>query len=713
MARLTIEQIRAPDLSVASAATARAGEAFQRGMSSASDLLSQYQSGLEAQGDAELTNLLAGASTEEEWNQIVANTDFSQMNLSEGMRQNIMNRRDNVLGYEQDRATRRGTDATTANTQATTARTYNTINLENNRDGRASDIHGVTMADHAWRQGARAEDAALAGMALGAAIEDTTNGYQRPTTASGLIEENVSGLVGGPPGTNLGPRADGSGLSVANPRPAIQANDDDVLMLARTLQAEAGNQGLDGMMDVGSVIANRVGDSRYGDGTIRGVVMKNGQFSAWNGVTGYAGGEQGQNMNFQPNAEAMAAAQAIISGNYEDRTNGATHYVNKNISNPSWGNNVTYQRGDHWFGQADGPGNGQRPTPQSNARPRATQNPNQGGPARAAYQTALANSRFQSTSDVLAAYERSYDYAATGEAAITAEDARLGEEAFAQTILDVAEQNVSPTEAILQFREDNPGATAVERLKFEADAIAATGDGGALSAAQLQIGTTGASPGDIGMANATIADMQERQQRDPFQFAQIAAEAYVDNPVGQLETALKGFDISTVPAELEAAINTLAQQEGITRAEAAYSFARAAEIDIPLVPDWSIGGNNLAENRAAEFARQNFKGEQSSNARRDLQRDRIIGEQITTTTRKLGEIEREIQKLQRSGATVDPSLISQRDDLKGELMRFEEQYGAQARDDAAQGGSGTPAASPPQRGGGGASSRLEQSLRQG
>ena len=61
-------------------------------------------------------------------------------------------------------------------------------------------------------------------------------------------------------------------------------------LLARTLQAEAGGEGLGGMLAAGSVIQNRVASGNYGQG-LRGVIMKPGQFSAWNGVTGYAGGQ--------------------------------------------------------------------------------------------------------------------------------------------------------------------------------------------------------------------------------------------------------------------------------------------------------------------------------------------------------------------------------------------------------------------------------------
>jgi hypothetical protein len=134
-------------------------------------------------------------------------------------------------------------------------------------------------------------------------------------------------------------------------------------LLARTLQAEAGNQGRSGMLAAGSVIMNRTQTSGYGDG-VRGVIMKPGQFSAWNSVTGYAGGEQGQDMAaMTPSGDAYSAADALIGGQYSDPTGGATHYYNPSISQPSWGigNGGDWARiGDHVFGNADaGRGNTQ------------------------------------------------------------------------------------------------------------------------------------------------------------------------------------------------------------------------------------------------------------------------------------------------------------------------------------------------------------------
>jgi hypothetical protein len=130
------------------------------------------------------------------------------------------------------------------------------------------------------------------------------------------------------------------------------AYDTDRILLARTLQAEAGNQGFDGMVAAGSVINNRM---RQSGKPLSDIILADGQFSAWNGVTGYAGGEQGQDMNFQPGPEAMEAADAILSGEFADPTGGATHYYADGISDPDWGQRAggDWTRiGDHLFGKA-------------------------------------------------------------------------------------------------------------------------------------------------------------------------------------------------------------------------------------------------------------------------------------------------------------------------------------------------------------------------
>jgi len=131
---------------------------------------------------------------------------------------------------------------------------------------------------------------------------------------------------------------------------------DDRELLARILAAEAGNQGPVGMTATGNVIMNRANSPGYGEG-VRGVIMKPGQFSPMNSVTGYAGGEQGQNIDaISPSETAYMVADSLLSGTAGDITGGATHFYNPKISNPSWARGVDFTRiGDHLFGRADAP----------------------------------------------------------------------------------------------------------------------------------------------------------------------------------------------------------------------------------------------------------------------------------------------------------------------------------------------------------------------
>ena len=137
---------------------------------------------------------------------------------------------------------------------------------------------------------------------------------------------------------------------------------DDRELLARILMAEAGNQGPTGMTAVGNVVMNRANTGGYG-GDIRGVIMKPGQFSPMNSVTGYAGGEQGQDIDsLRPSDTSYMVADALLSGNAGDLTGGATHFFNPDISNPSWAEGKDFTRiGDHVFGSADAGRGGNQP----------------------------------------------------------------------------------------------------------------------------------------------------------------------------------------------------------------------------------------------------------------------------------------------------------------------------------------------------------------
>ncbi|HCI02593.1 MAG TPA: cell wall hydrolase, partial [Oceanospirillaceae bacterium] len=86
-------------------------------------------------------------------------------------------------------------------------------------------------------------------------------------------------------------------------------------ILAKTLEAEAGNQGAIGMLSVGSVIMNRMMNPNYAN-NLHDVILQPGQFSVWNKTTGYAGGEQGVDVaNMQASETAYAITDQLLDQN--------------------------------------------------------------------------------------------------------------------------------------------------------------------------------------------------------------------------------------------------------------------------------------------------------------------------------------------------------------------------------------------------------------
>lgn len=214
--------------------------------------------------------------------------------------------------------------------------------------------------------------AALRGDALGyegkrastTSVLGSHNRAQQTHDRKIAVEDQLAGkardIVAAQEGAMYGPLVSNAPGTVSGGAPY---NDREIL--ARTLMAEAGGEGYDGMIAAGSVINNRVRSGKYGDG-VRGVIMKPGQFSAWNSVTGYAGGKGGLDMaGMKVSEDAYRAADALLSGQYRDITGGATHYYNPAAADPVWGQKAGGQWtriGNHVFGSPDGsPGAGQAP----------------------------------------------------------------------------------------------------------------------------------------------------------------------------------------------------------------------------------------------------------------------------------------------------------------------------------------------------------------
>ena len=291
-----------------------ANDSLQTAGEAAKGILASYQSGAEEKAHNELLRR-TGGKTQEQITEMYQAGAFDDLQLGErgltDLRDTMTRRSD--LDY---------TNAGTRNTDARTANTYQNMSQSRDKHGIFMREDGRTVDQRDWLQ-------ENAGSVVNDRLGGLNNGSSIPREQGTFVRQ----------GDHVFGNADpGQGPVNGNTGP-IQASPDTVLRLARTLQAEAGNQGAQGMLAVGAVIRNRAAAGRYGEG-IDGVIMKPGQFSAWNSETGYASGEQGQDMNFQPNEEAMAVAQAILNGEYEDTTQGSTHYYNPAISQPAWGGPV-------------------------------------------------------------------------------------------------------------------------------------------------------------------------------------------------------------------------------------------------------------------------------------------------------------------------------------------------------------------------------------
>lgn len=126
----------------------------------------------------------------------------------------------------------------------------------------------------------------------------------------------------------------------------IVSADGDTKLLARIIYAEAGGEPYEGMKAVGTVIMNRVADSRFPN-TIREVIFAKGQFDPV---------KNGGNAKFngEPSAEALNAATEVING-YRSFGAEVVYFYNPRTSTDGWivRNTVTVKMiGGHAFAKS-------------------------------------------------------------------------------------------------------------------------------------------------------------------------------------------------------------------------------------------------------------------------------------------------------------------------------------------------------------------------
>lgn len=143
----------------------------------------------------------------------------------------------------------------------------------------------------------------------------------------------------------------------------------DDKLLALAIWGEASNQGIDGMMAVANVIINRTRDASntsFVDKNIlsrtgslwKAVILKDKQFSCFNANDAQRPKLELRAQNWDSNVaadsnlqKAYSIANMAISGILTDNTNGATHYFNPSLANPSWASAMDFigNIGNHTF----------------------------------------------------------------------------------------------------------------------------------------------------------------------------------------------------------------------------------------------------------------------------------------------------------------------------------------------------------------------------
>lgn len=190
MARLTVEQVQAPNMSAAGNMLAQAGQSFDRGLTTASSVLGQYQKGQQSSGDAALTQAMLGLENEEQIGDFLAKNDLASMSLSPEMRKSALGLRDQLIGNAQGRANVQGTNATTGLTQANTRSVDGRLSLAQAAGGREA-------SDHAYGNKRRDELSGVASNYAGALASGQQNGlsaYEGGGAKGGLLQE-FEGLV--------------------------------------------------------------------------------------------------------------------------------------------------------------------------------------------------------------------------------------------------------------------------------------------------------------------------------------------------------------------------------------------------------------------------------------------------------------------------------------------------------------------------------------
>jgi hypothetical protein len=666
MARLTIDQIKAPDLSVASAATTRAGESFQQGVSNASDLLSKYQTGLEERGDAELTGLLAGAKNEDEWNSVLDSTDFSKLTISPAMRQQIIDRRTKVLGYDKDRASIAGTEATTnfTNNQAATE-LFRPAKLRADTNETIANTAGIRVrtdiaSDVNDRAGvSHAQDIRLREAAEGRTVDDYGRKVDKYT--SDLANTNAENALGDDTaqarydqwlrGKGLSsPASDTLSAAVSPSNGGSTVPTSPVVSKADVALRSAAGEFTPAVIDPKK--AQELNDAydmpehNFPDASVQ--TYREEFPDLENKIKAWSESQYGETVTLKQYMDSNGIRKL-----YQSHRRSAVG-GNSNIETPTGGD-----------------ANSTISVAGSSATPPNTRSDSQIDQDYVDSILRAKNLTASQRDNILGKYLDSVDSADTKVK--QADTVRFNEE-LASVIQKASEQFTNPVDAANYVKANIPEGTKEQRLAAYNAAGTSAQDGGQFSAAILKFGLPGLSSEDQGMATSLVEDLREKQLSDPNLVAYSESTKFEDDPVTALTAALKGFSITAKTADIDAAINWVAEKAEVTRGQAAWAYARAAGGEWAINRTAGVFGDNLSNYTAKDLAETHFSKGLSSESRRTLADSKLVLTRLTGLTDRLGGIEERIQKTVGLGKTVPASMITSRDEARKSLVDFIQTY---------------------------------------
>lgn len=114
------------------------------------------------------------------------------------------------------------------------------------------------------------------------------------------------------------------------------ANHDDVILLAKLINSEAGDEPFEGKIAVANVVLYRLKQNKA---SIKDIIYASGQFD----------GVQTNLFSGDPSNESLSAARQALKG--KKVLDNAYYFANLKLCNPSWATekNFLCRIGDHWF----------------------------------------------------------------------------------------------------------------------------------------------------------------------------------------------------------------------------------------------------------------------------------------------------------------------------------------------------------------------------